>query len=123
MVTLVWNDKDIMEVIHSKFGTDEPFQDMELVGDYSYSYGHAGIPSDLVLINEKQVGISSGRMFSSHYRQVISLCTIDSEVEEGAEVEVLWGDPGTRQKKIRAVVSRFPYLNENRNEDVDVRKI
>lgn len=123
MVTLIWNDEDIMDIIHSKFGPDEPYQDMELVGDFSYSYGHAGIPSDLVLIGEKQVGISSGRMFSSYYRQVISLCTIDSDIEEGIEVKVLWGDSGTRQKKIRAIVSRFPYLNENRNENVDVKKI
>jgi hypothetical protein len=36
---------------------------------------------------------------------------------------VLWGDPGTRQKEIRATVSRFPYLDENRNEHVDVSKI
>jgi vanillate/3-O-methylgallate O-demethylase len=55
---------------------------------------------------------------------MISLCSID--VEHGAihnEVIVLWGDPGTRQKKIHAKVSRFPYLNEDRNEIVDVSKI
>ena len=33
------------------------------------------------------------------------------------------GDPGTRQKKISAKVSRFPYFNEDRNEIVDVRKV
>jgi hypothetical protein len=34
-----------------------------------------------------------------------------------------WSSPGTRQKLIRATISRFPYLNENRNEHVDVKKI
>jgi hypothetical protein len=41
----------------------------------------------------------------------------------GTEVVVLWGDPGMRQKEIRATVSRFPYLDENRNEHVDVSRI
>ncbi|MDR2078749.1 MAG: hypothetical protein LBP74_03375 [Treponema sp.] len=34
-----------------------------------------------------------------------------------------WRNSGTRQKEIRAVVSRFPYLNEDRNEDIDVSAI
>jgi hypothetical protein len=55
---------------------------------------------------------------------MLSLATIDTPyAEPGTEVLVLWGEPGTRQKKIRAVVSRFPYLNEHRNEDVDVNAI
>jgi hypothetical protein len=33
------------------------------------------------------------------------------------------GNPETRQKEIRAKVSRFPYLSENRNQVVDVSKI
>ena len=36
---------------------------------------------------------------------------------------MLWGDPGTRQKEVRATVVRFPYLNENRNQIADVSKI
>jgi hypothetical protein len=43
--------------------------------------------------------------------------------ELDTEVFVLWGKPGTRQKKIRATVSRFPYLNEPRNDTFDVSKI
>jgi hypothetical protein len=36
---------------------------------------------------------------------------------------VLWGEHGKRQKEIRAVVSRFPYLDEDRNEHFDVSAI
>lgn len=55
---------------------------------------------------------------------MISLCSIDAAHSGlGTEVVVLWGDPGARQKEIRATVSRFPYLNENRNENVYVSKI
>jgi hypothetical protein len=39
-----------------------------------------------------------------------------------SEVTVVWGKPGTRQKRIRVVVLRVPYLNENRNENIDVSK-
>jgi hypothetical protein len=63
-------------------------------------------------------------MISHYYRDMISLCSIDVEHGQlGNEVIVLWGNPGTRQKEIRAKVARFPYLNENRNEHVDVSKI
>ena len=33
------------------------------------------------------------------------------------------GEPGKRQKKIRATVSRFPYLDTDRNETIDVEAI
>jgi len=41
----------------------------------------------------------------------------------GTDVVVLWGDPGTRQKEIRAKVARFPYLDQDRNENLDVSAI
>lgn len=80
--------------------------------------------SDLVLKNGKTVGISSGRTYSYYYRQMLSLCSIDvAEGELGNKVIVMWGDPGTRQKEIRATVERFPFYNEGRNEKVDVNAI
>jgi vanillate/3-O-methylgallate O-demethylase len=39
------------------------------------------------------------------------------------EVFVLWGEPGTRQLRIRAKVDRFPYFDENRNSTFDVDAI
>jgi hypothetical protein len=41
----------------------------------------------------------------------------------GNEVIVLWGNPGTRQKELRAIVFHLLYLNENRNQRVDVNNI
>ncbi len=68
--------------------------------------------------------MSSGRQHSYYFRAMLSLCSIDAEHGSlGNEVKVLWGDPSTRQKEIRATVARFPYLNEGRNEDVDVDSI
>lgn len=34
----------------------------------------------------------------------------------GTELAVLWGNPGTRRKRIRATVARFPYLAGERND-------
>ena len=43
---------------------------------------------------------------------------------EGTQVIVIWGTPGTPQKKIRATVTRYPYNKDLiRNEDKDVSDI
>jgi glycine cleavage system aminomethyltransferase T len=95
---------------------------MELA--FQHSGGRQQLHADQVLKNGKLVGVSSGRVYSYANRRMISLCSIDSgESALGTEVSVLWGSPGARQKEVRAVVSRFPYLNENRNEKVDVATI
>lgn len=66
-------------------------------------------------------GISSGRMFSVFYRAMISLCLIDLDCSAvGTEVQVLWGDPGANQRRIRARVSRFPFLDLPPNREIDV---
>jgi glycine cleavage system aminomethyltransferase T len=123
MVTLVWNTDDVVDVYASQFRPGEAYMPMEA----SHSSQHRGrhqLWADQVLKNGKLVGVSSGRMYSYYYRQMISLCSLDTEHSTlDAEVTVLWGDPGMRQKEIRATVSRFPYLNENRNERVDVSTI
>lgn len=37
---------------------------------------------------------------------------------------ILWGTPGTRQMKVRALVKQLPYNSEYiRNEDKDVEEI
>jgi glycine cleavage system aminomethyltransferase T len=123
MVTLEWNPDDILDICASMFQPGEHYAPMGT--SHLAQQGGAGILyADQVLKNGKLVGVSSGRNYSYYYRKMISLCSIDIEYSTmGTEVSVLWGNPGTRQKEIRAVVSRFPYLNENRNEGVDVSTI
>ena len=119
MVTLTWNTDDIFDIYRSHFEPGEEYRFMNFTHD---SVG-ASI-SDLVLKNGKTVGISSGRTYSYYYRQMLSLCSIDvAEGELGNKVVVMWGNPGTRQKEIRATVERFPFYNEGRNEKVDVNAI
>jgi glycine cleavage system aminomethyltransferase T len=123
MVTLEWNVEDVMDVYASQFRPGEHYMPM----DPNHSSQHKGrhqMWADQVQNSSRLVGISSGRMYSYYYRTMISQCSIDAEFSAlGSEVTVLWGDPGTRQKEVRATVSRFPYLTENRNEMVDVNTI
>ena len=120
MVTLVWNVEDILDIHASQYRPGVPYPAMD---EPNHAPG-TGLYADKVLKNGKFVGVSSGRAYSYNYREMISLCSIDADhAVMGNEVIVLWGDPGTHQKEIRAIVSRFPYLNENRNQDVDVAQI
>jgi glycine cleavage system aminomethyltransferase T len=96
--------------------------------DEPYHFNHEDstntLYADQVLKDGKLIGVSSGRAYSYNYRKMISLCSLDVEYGNlGTEVAVLWGNPGSRQKEIRATVSRFPYFNEDRNQTVDVSKI
>jgi glycine cleavage system aminomethyltransferase T len=120
MVTLVWNPDDILDIYRSEFEKGEPYAQMEGPEDTLPSGGFE-YRADKVLVGDKHVGISTGRIFSWFYREMISLAVVDAEYSAiGTEVIVLWGDPGTRQKKIRAKVNRFPYMNIDRNETLDV---
>ena len=124
MVTLVWNTEDIIDVYASQFQPDEPYPNMDSPNHYTFEHGPHILYADQVLKDGKLIGISSGRAYSYYFREMLSLCSIDVEHSAiGTLVVVLWGNPGTRQKEIRAKVSLFPYLRENRNQVVDVSKI
>jgi glycine cleavage system aminomethyltransferase T len=128
MVTLVWNPEDIAEVFLSQFRPGEAHPYMNMPNHYMYEPGTAPVQTlwaDKVLVNGEDVGTSSGRCYTNWSREMLSLATIKKEhATEGTEVVVLWGDPGTNQKEIRATVARFPYLIDPvRNEKVDVSAI
>lgn len=123
VVTLEWNADDVVDVWRSGLEPGEPYASMDFPEDYNptgkYSY-HA----DKVLVDGQLVGTSTGRCHSWYYRKMISMGVIDAAyADEGREVVIVWGEPGGRQKEIRATVARWPYMNEARNEDVDVSDI
>ncbi|MEL1254110.1 aminomethyl transferase family protein [Flavobacterium sp. DGU38] len=121
-VTLVWNSDDILEVYQSQFEQGEEYQYMDLAANEIWTSNNTAVHSDDVVKNGKTIGISSGRVYSNYYRVMISLCIINIEDSElGSEVEIIWGEPGVRQKNIRAVISRFPYLDLPRNKNIDVK--
>ncbi|EPX84926.1 Glycine cleavage system T protein (aminomethyltransferase) [Rubellimicrobium thermophilum DSM 16684] len=121
IATLTWNPEDVLDIYRSYLteGTPHPFMDFRI--DMPPLAQPAPHVSDLVLKDGNVVGISSGRVYSYRYRKMISLASLDAGLAvQGTEVVVLWGDPGTRQREIRAVVDRYPLFDEGRNEDVDV---
>jgi glycine cleavage system aminomethyltransferase T len=122
MVTLEWDVDDIMDIHRSQYQSAEPYRDIAYPNDLSYFHGE--MRADKVLKNGREVGISTGRMNSYFYRNMISICSIDREFSDlGTEVAVLWGDEGTRQKEVCARVARYPYVDKDRNETVDVSTI
>ncbi len=114
MRTLVWNADDIVSVYASLFKQDQPFDYMEMPRDQrGFMY------ADRVEKNGKLVGVATSRGYSYYFRQMLSLCTIDvAQSEPGTEVEVIWGNPGTPQKKVRATVAPAPYKKDNRRADL-----
>ncbi|XVQ06433.1 hypothetical protein ACQP1W_27660 [Spirillospora sp. CA-255316] len=102
---------------------------MNLPNHFMYEVGdrghHQSLWADRVLAGGRDVGTSSGRCYTYHSREMLSLATIERRyAEEGIEVVVLGGDPGTSQKEIRATVARFAYLIDPvRNERFDVSTI
>lgn len=113
--TLVWNPDDVSDVLASYLRKDaEPYAFMEwprgLLGE---------MEADRVLVDGLDVGISSSRCYSYFFREMLSLAVIDVEhAELGSEVTVIWGDPGRRQKAIRATVAKTPYKTDNRRVDL-----
>jgi len=121
MRTLVWNQDDIIDIYRSEFEKGEPYFAMDGPEDAPKTEEIWDYRADQILVGNQCVGMASGRCFSWYYREMISLAIIDPKYAElGTRVEVLWGDQGARQKRIRAIVSRFPYMDINRNESFNV---
>jgi len=75
-------------------------------------------------INGREIGYSSGTIYSSSFREFLSLDCLDIAASKlGNDVTVQWGDYGGPIKNMRATVARFPYLTEGRNSDIDVKAI
>lgn len=125
VVTLEWNHEDVVSTYMAQFNKDDACTPIAWAEDFDYYNGSSNYHIDKVVDqNGKLIGLSSGRLFSPHYREMISLCSIDVAFAKlGTEVTVIWGENGTPQKKIRATVARFPYVDENRNEHVDTETI
>lgn len=124
IVTLEWNQDDVLDVYASQFRPDGDIEFMDFAANPIWQGVLSRHFADDVFVGERLVGMSSGRMFSYYYRQMISLAIIETaHANLGDELEVLWGEPGTRQKRIRAVVRRFPYIDLPFNRNIDTSVI
>ncbi len=113
-VTFAWHAEDILKVWASMLEEGDPYKyiDLPLSNYASASY-------DSVLSRGKVVGFSMFTGYSYNERTMLSLGVVDPDIEIGAEVRIVWGEPGGgtrkttverhRQIEIRAIVSPVPY--------------
>lgn len=108
MVTLEWNAEDVTDVYASLF-REETYDTLDLPY-YETTEGADPLYMDSVENTDgKLIGVSSGRIYTYYYKNMISLCSIDKEyAANGTEVKIVWGEPGHPQKIIRAKVARLP---------------
>lgn len=129
-MTLEWNAEDVAAVYATMLKPgEEPCEDITTQSSSFANVRPAGqgfvYRADKVFAGEEEIGLSSGRIISYTYNSMISLGFIKPEYAQmGSEVTVLWGTPGTRQMKIRAIVKQVPYNADYiRNENKDVEEI
>lgn len=114
-MTLRWDAADVLDIHGSLLRPGEEFKTIDLPSSPSWQEGvlaHA----DRITKDGSSVGISSGTVYSYHFREVLSMACLDIEQAViGNKVIVHWGDHGGRIKQVRATVDRYPYLDEPRN--------
>ncbi|MCY0977127.1 aminomethyl transferase family protein [Chryseobacterium wangxinyae] len=124
VVTLVWNEEDIEDVYASQFREGDEYQYMDFPANPIWTANNTAVHTDIVQKNGKQIGLSSGRIYTVYYKAMISLGILNiSDAVTGNEVEIIWGEPDSKQKIIRATVARFPFLDLPKNREIDVKNI
>ncbi|MBS0613133.1 MAG: aminomethyl transferase family protein [Proteobacteria bacterium] len=119
VATLRWNQDDVLDIHRSLFGQGEPYRTLDLPTTPTWKDGMLA-HADHLMKDGRSIGYSSGTIYSYYFREVLSMACIDVEQSAiGNEVIVQWGDHGRRIKNVRAVVERFPYLTEGRNNKLD----
>jgi vanillate/3-O-methylgallate O-demethylase len=113
-VTLAWNGEDVARAMGTLFekGDHAKYIDLPL-SNYSTW------PNDKVLLDGEQVGVSTFSGYSYNERSMLSLGVVNSDVEVGTEVVLVWGEENGgsakpvverhAQAEIRAIVSPCPY--------------
>jgi vanillate/3-O-methylgallate O-demethylase len=113
-VTFAWNADDVVTAFRSLFeaGAIYKYIDLPLSNYTSASY-------DKVVRGGRTVGVSMFAGYSYNERSMLSLGSVDADVEIGTELTLVWGEEGGgsrkttverhRQIEIRAIASPAPY--------------
>jgi glycine cleavage system aminomethyltransferase T len=122
-VTLKWNAEDVVELLASYYQSDA--QPYKWVNYPVHIYKEFGLEQDDVYDKSGNIiGYSASATYTLYSRSMLSLGTVDVDYTKiGTEVEVLWGNPGQPQKRIRATVEKYPYLDLPDNMHFDVASI
>jgi glycine cleavage system aminomethyltransferase T len=113
-VTLLWNAEDVAAIVRSQV---EPGIPAKFLDFPKARYGFYQM--DRIELGGELVGISTDAGYIAYDQLYMSLATLDTDVPEGAVVEVVWGedpisrkpqvDQKHRQVRIRATVAPAPY--------------
>ncbi|TNC18758.1 vanillate/3-O-methylgallate O-demethylase [Amycolatopsis alkalitolerans] len=114
-VTLAWNDEDMAKLLANPVTSGVDYQFFDLP---NANYGSSNFDS-VIDADGNVVGLSLFTGYSANERKALSLATVNPDVPLGAEVRVVWGEPGGGSKKTtvqpheqfaaRAIVSPAPY--------------
>jgi len=116
IVSLVWNSEDVIDVYTSLFQDEQPAYDYMEMPRHQWNCMYAS----KVLVGDRTIGVATSRGYSYFFRKMLSHCVIDIEhAEPGTEVTIVWGDPSSRQKLIRATVASSPYKPDRRRADLE----
>jgi len=118
-VTFEWNADDVMEIVASAFRPDEvPYKWIDFPQP-----NYASTSADMVMRDGKMIGMSMFNGYSYNERCMLSLGVVDSDVEIGDVLTLVWGEPEATEKtsterhiqaEIRVRVSPTPYARAAR---------
>jgi len=123
-VTFAWHADDVLKAFRSLFEPGDVYKyiDLPLSNYTSATY-------DKVTRKGKVVGVSMFGGYSYNERSMLSLGTVDPDVEIGDELTLVWGEEGGGSKKttverhrqidIRVMVSPAPYSKVAREQYAD----
>ncbi|MER6958768.1 MULTISPECIES: hypothetical protein [unclassified Streptomyces] len=114
-VTLEFDSRDVVEIYASLFEEGEPHAYMDMPHPQRWVFHADAVRNEAGAL----VGMSTPPGYSFYFRKMLSLGFVEpAYAVPGTEVTVLWGEPGTRQKLIRATVSPAPYKADKRRVEL-----
>ena len=115
-VTLAWNAEDVARLLASPVEAADPGYQFFDLPNANYGSSNFDLVQDA---DGRPVGLSLFTGYSANERLALSLATVDPGVPLGAEVRVVWGEPGGGSRKttvqphqqfaVRAIVSPAPF--------------
>ena len=119
-VTLTWNSNDVIRIFSTMFLAENRAKYMDMPASH-----YATLPYDKIMVDGKQVGISTYPVYTANGRVWISLSMVDADFSAtGTEVTVVWGEPDGGSSKpvverhvqttVRATVGPCPFSDEAR---------
>lgn len=115
LVTLEWNSEDVIDIYASMFRDGDVYDFLDIPTQERWVAWFDRVENDGNL-----VGLSTVPGYSFYFRKVLSLTVIDRELSTpGTSVEIVWGNPGSPQKLVRATVAPAPYKRDNRRVNLE----